>query len=83
VTASAHPLAGRRLRVEGRRRVDGVACLMVGLGDGTAVTIAVAATSAAGPVRGAEASVGAVVSVVGLRRLRGLLEGRVGDGNGT
>jgi hypothetical protein len=82
VTAVAHPLAGRRLRVEGRRRVGGVACLIVRLADETRVTVAVSATSAADVAASGEESVGAVLSVGGVRRLRALL-GRVADGSGT
>ncbi|HEY2201082.1 MAG TPA: hypothetical protein VGH56_04285, partial [Solirubrobacteraceae bacterium] len=83
VTAAAHPLAGRRLPVEGRRRVGGVPCLIVRLGDGTAVTIAMSATSAWRALTPGEAGVGAVLSAGGLRRLRGLLEARAVDGSGT
>jgi hypothetical protein len=84
VTATHHPLAGRRLVVEGRRAVGGVPCLIVRLPDGTPATIAVSATSAAAAGDEDAPAVG-LLSVAGLRRLRGLLAGIAsgGDGSGT
>lgn len=85
VTGAAHPLVGARLAVEGRRRVGGVACLVVRLPDGTPGTIEVRVTSA--HPAGSEASgAGALLSADGVRRLRRLLAGSVpgGDvGSGT
>ena len=80
VTATHHPLCGARLAVEGRRRVRGVACLIVRLPDGTPGTIALSATSAA-VAADAEAPAGGLLSVEGMRGLRRLLAPRaVGDG---
>ena len=83
VTASAHPLFGERLVVEGRRRVGGVPCLIVRLPDGTPGTIEVQATSVGSAA--SEPASGALLSVEGVRRLRRLLAGSVpgGDGSGT
>jgi hypothetical protein len=83
VTAAQHPLCGERLAVEGRRRVGGVACLIVRLPDGTPGTIEVGATSAGSAVSGPP--VGALLSGDGVRRLRRLLAPRAaaGDGSGT
>jgi hypothetical protein len=82
VTAAHHPLCAERLAVEGRRRVGGVACLIVRLPDGTPGTIEVQATSA-GSVAGDAA--GVLLSVEGVRRLRRLLEPSAvgGAGSGT
>lgn len=84
VTAIYHPLCGERLAVEGRRRVGGVACLIVRLPDGTPGTIEVEATSA-GAAR-SELAAGALLSAEGVRRLRRLLAPRPtagGNGSGT
>jgi hypothetical protein len=83
VTAAHHPLAGRRLAVEGRRAIGGRAHLIVRLPDGTPGTVELRATSAAAAEGGAPA--GALLSVEGLRRLRRLLApGAPGDdGSGT
>jgi hypothetical protein len=83
VTAAHHPLAGRRLAVEGRRAIRGRAHLIVRLPDGTAGTVDVQATSAASVEGGAP--VGALLSVEGLRRLRRLLAPSApgDDGSGT
>jgi hypothetical protein len=83
VTASAHPLRGVRLSVEGRRRVRGVACLIVRLPDGTPGTVEVAATSVA--AAGSDESAATLLSLQGVRRLRRLLAvGASGDdGSGT
>jgi hypothetical protein len=83
VIAAHHPLAGRRLAVEGRRAVAGVPCVIVRLPDGTPATIAVSATSAAADDGGAPA--GGLLSVAGVRRLRGLLAAVASgdDGSGT
>lgn len=84
VTGAAHPLVGARLAVEGRRRVGGVACLVVRLPDGTPGTIEVRVTSA--HPADSEAVAGALLSADGVRRLRRLLAGSVpgGDvGSGT
>jgi hypothetical protein len=83
VTAAAHPLCGKRLPVEGRRRVGGVRCLIVRLPDGTPGTVEVQATSAAATA--GEQAAGALLSVEGARQLRRLLEPRVsgGEGSGT
>jgi hypothetical protein len=83
VTAAHHPLAGRRLAVEGRRAIGGRAHLIVRLPDGTPGTVELEATSVAVAVDGAPA--GALLSAEGLRRLRRLLAaGRGGDdGSGT
>ena len=83
VTAAYHPLRGERLAVEGRRRVGGVACLIVRLPDGTPGTIAVAATSAGSA--GGEAVAGVLLSIEGVRQLRRLLATEVwgSDGSGT
>jgi hypothetical protein len=83
VTAAHHPLCGERLAVGGRRRVGGVGCLIVRLPDGTPGTIEVQATSAtAAP---SEPSAGALLSAVGVRRLRRLLSPSAAgdDGSGT
>lgn len=84
VTATHHPLAGRRLVVEGRRAVCGEACLVVRLPDGTPATVAVSATSAAA---GGDESTPAcgLLSVDGVRRLRSLLAAVASgdDGSGT
>ena len=84
VTAAQHPLCGARLAVEGRRRVRGVACLIVRLPDGTPGTIALSATSAA-VTADAGAPAGGLLSVEGVRRLRRLLLPRAAgdDGSGT
>jgi len=79
VTSRAHPLAGTRLAVEGRTTVDGVRCLVVRLPDGTPGTIAVAATSAGAP---GQAATGALLTVDGVRVVRGLLDA-VADRSGT
>jgi len=83
VTAAHHPLAGRRLAVEGRRAIGGRAHLIVRLPDGTPGTVELAATTAAATESGAP--VGALLSVEGVRRLRRLLTGGApgGDGSGT
>ena len=83
VTAAHHPLCGERLAVEGRRRVGGVPFLIVRLPDGTPGTIEVQATSA-GSAAG-EPSTGALLSAVGVRRLRRLLSSSAAgdDGSGT
>ena len=83
VTAVHHPLCGERLAVEGRRRVSGVRCLIVRLPDGTPGTVEAAATSAAPAAT--EPRSGALLSVDGVRRLRGVLAPRAaGDrGSGT
>lgn len=80
VVAPEHPLAGWSLVVEGRRRVGGVECLLVRLPDGSAGSVALGATSAG---EGGSGTRGAVLSVDGVRRLRALLERRLGDGSGT
>jgi hypothetical protein len=84
VTAAHHPLAGRRLAVEGRRAVGGVPCVIVRLPDGTPATLAVSATSAAGG-GDVDTPAGGLLSVAGVRRLRGLLAGVAcgDDGSGT
>ena len=81
VTAVGHPLAGRTLAVAGHRVVGGVACVIVRLPDGSPGTIALSATSANddAPRGGTEA----VLSAEGVRRLRALVERRLGDGTGT
>ena len=67
--------SGERLAVEGRRRVGGVPCLIVRLPDGTPGTVEVAATSAAAV---SEPSVtGALLSVEGVRQLRGQASSQV------
>jgi hypothetical protein len=83
VSAAYHPLRGERLAVEGRRRVHGVPCLIVRLPDGTPGTVEVSATSAG--AADADTRAGALLSIVGLRRLRRLLEPSVsgGEGSGT
>jgi hypothetical protein len=83
VTAAHHPLAGRRLAVEGRRAIRGRAHLIVRLPDGTPGTVELSATSCAAVV--ADAPVGALLSVEGLRRLRRLLSPSApgDDGSGT
>ncbi len=81
VTAVGHPLAGRTLAVAGHRLVGGVACLIVRLPDGSPGTIALSATSAGGDAPPGVA--GAVLSADGVRRLRALVERRLGDGDGT
>ena len=80
VTHAFHPLCGQRLAVEGRRRVGGVACLIVRLPDGTPGTVEVRATSAG---VASERSRGALLSVEGVRRLRRLLAPRSADGDGS
>jgi Family of unknown function (DUF5372) len=84
VTHAFHPLCGRRLVVEGRRRVGGMPCWIVRLPDGTPGTIAVQATSTE-QVASEPSSAGALLSVEGVRRLRGLLapESAAGEGSGT
>ena len=74
VVAPTHPLAGRTLAVEGYRTVGGERCLLVRLPDGSAGTVALRATSLAGP--GARAGEGALLSPAVVRRLRALLEAR-------
>jgi hypothetical protein len=59
VTAAHHPLAGRRLAVEGRRAIRGRTHLIVRLPDGTPGTIELSATSCASADGGAP--VGAAV----------------------
>ncbi len=61
--------------------MGGVPCLIVGLPDGTPGTVEVAATSAGSLVE--ERAAGALLSVGGVRRLRGLLEARVNGGSHT
>jgi hypothetical protein len=79
VVAPAHPLAGRTLAVEGYRTVGGELCLLVRLPDGSAATVAVSATSPGErPVGG-----GALLSPAGVRRLRALLDARLGDPGGA
>ena len=82
VTGAYHPLCGERLAVEGRRRVGGVPCLIVRLPDGTPGTLEVQATSAG--AADADTQAGTLLSIEGVRRLRGLLEpaspGGVGSG---
>ena len=74
--APAHPLAGRRLVVDGHRTVGGERCLLVRLPDGSAGSVALSATSAGERPAGA----GALLSVAGVRRLRALLEGMADSG---
>jgi predicted homoserine dehydrogenase-like protein len=83
ITAAHHPLAGRRLAVEGRRAIRGRAHLIVRLPDGTSGTVELQATSAAAGA--GSASAGALLSVEGLRRLRRMLAPSAagGDGSGT
>lgn len=81
MTAAHHPLAGRRLAVEGRRAVRGAACLIVRLPDGTPGTVELSATSCAAADGGAPAC--ALLSVEGVRRLRRLLSPAGDDGSGT
>jgi hypothetical protein len=81
VTASAHPLRGARLVVEGRTTVGGVRCLVVRLPDGTTGTIAVAATSAG--ESDLEAVTGVLLSAEAVRRVRRLLDAVGEDRSGT
>jgi hypothetical protein len=89
VTHAFHPLAGRRLAVEGRRRVGGMPCWIVRLPDGTPGTIAVRATSADEAASSQTAreptAAGALLSIEGVRQLRRLLaaDASGGDGSGT
>lgn len=75
VTDPAHPLCGRVLRARGFRRLEGVLMLAVALPDGSAGTIAAAATSVLGqePRSEPEPGPGTVLTVDGIRRLRALL----------
>ena len=81
VTAVGHPLAGRTLAVAGHRVIGGAVCVIVRLPDGSPGTVALSATDAAGD--GPRASGRAVLSVEGVRRLRALVQRRLGDGDGT
>ena len=76
--APTHPLAGRTLVVDGHRTVGGERCLLVRLPDGSAGTVALSATSVGARLAGR----GALLSVAGVRRLRGLLE-RMADSGGA
>ena len=67
VTDPAHPLCGRVLRARGFRRLEGVLMLAVALPDGSAGTIAAAATSVLGqePRSEPEPGPGTVLTVDG------------------
>jgi hypothetical protein len=72
----SHPLHGRRLEARGFRRLKGELMLAVVLPDGSAGTVAAAATDVFGKQREAEMGLGTVLSGEGLRRLRAMLEAK-------
>jgi hypothetical protein len=71
VTSPVHPLFGRLLRATGFKRWDGDLLLVVVLPDGSPGTIRVEVTDVLGAP--AEGPVPSVLSVEGVRRLRGLV----------
>jgi hypothetical protein len=76
VTSPVHPLAGRLLLASGFKRWQGEVLLVVTLPDGSKGTVPAAATDVLGDVP--SPLVVSVLSVEGVRRLRVLLDGRVG-----
>jgi hypothetical protein len=72
VTSAVHPLFGRVLQATGFKRWDGALLLVVVLPDGSPGTIPANATDVLGSPP--DASVAAVLSVEGVRRLRALLD---------
>jgi hypothetical protein len=71
VTSPVHPLFGRLLQATGFKRWDGDLLLVVVLPDGSPGTIRVEVTDVLGP--SAEGPSLSVLSVDGVRRLRGLV----------
>jgi hypothetical protein len=77
-----HPLFERVLEAHGFRRLKGELRLAVTLPDGSAATVAAAATDVLGAGEQAEPTVVTVLSLEGVRRLRVLVEARSrGRGN--
>jgi hypothetical protein len=72
VTLGVHPLCGQRLRARSFRRLQGELMLAVVLPDGSAGTLAAAATDVFGEEERCELAA-TVLSVDGVRRLRALL----------
>jgi len=86
VTSQTHPLFGRLLEATGFKRVDGLVLLVVVLPDSSPGTIRADATNVFGERPVDDEDPGAtVLSVEGVRRLRGLIaggcarEGRLAD----